>query len=173
MCELGYESNRNRINSKRSLLGARREVGRPNFWTWCNFIKPHATAPGLQLPMRSIDQRAGPGWYCRRRMTSISSSLIRKPVKNWRNYQEDLRFMRQLNKSHWPGAGFPWPLILLGLVGETGSWVAGLPLEKVGRGQFRAGHRRYSAVDCVLFSILLAGEAEDLRQQSAVANTSQ
>lgn len=44
--------------------------------------KAHATAPGLQLPMRSIDQRAGPGWCYRRRMTSISSSLIRKPVKS-------------------------------------------------------------------------------------------
>lgn len=37
-------------------------------------------------------------------MASIASSLICKPVKNCRNYQEDLRFLRQLtNLVSWWG----------------------------------------------------------------------
>ena len=81
--------------------------------------------------------------------------------------------MRWLKKSLWQETGFPWPLILLGLAGVLGKSGAGVPLENAERGQFRAGNRRYSAGDGCPASGRMAGGAGDLRQQSAVATTSQ
>lgn len=89
-------------------------------------------------------------------MAILSQSSLASPVKNGPNYQEYRRFMRWLNKSLWSNTGFPWPLISLELAGVAESLEAGLPLGRFARGN-PSLPQRYSAGDCVLFSVALAG----------------